>query len=89
MQSDVSERRRQAGTGRGPGVGFQSPAPRPHTPAPPPASRQVLSPGSPQTRGTGAVTGGGGGGNRQLCLGRFQTPRGSAQLAEASLCTDV
>lgn len=34
MQSDVSERKRQAGTGQGPGVSFPgAPPPRPHAPS--------------------------------------------------------
>lgn len=75
MQSNISERKRQAGTGWGPGVSFQSPSSHTTCQAPPPAtSQQVLSSPEPSRYAApGAFAGGGS--HRHLCLGKVPEPQ--------------
>ena len=78
MQSDISERKRQAATGQGPGMSFQSPAPHPHAKLPhtpiPTTSQQVPSPQEPSRHAVprvftrGLVQG-------HLCLGKVPDPQ--------------
>lgn len=78
MQSDVSERKRQAGTGQGPGMSFQSHAPHPHAKLPhtpiPTTRQQVPSPQEPSRHAVPRVF------TRRLvqghlCLGKVPDPQ--------------
>ena len=61
MQSNISERKRQAGTGWGPGMSFQSPSSHTTRQAPPATSQQVLSSQEPSRHtAPGAFAGVGG-----------------------------
>ena len=89
MQSNISERKRQAGTGWGPGMSFQSPSSHTTCQAPPATSQQVLSSQEPSRHTAPGAFAGVGGVTGTCSWGRFQNPRGSALLAEASLSTDI